>query len=243
MHASGIVEAENKVLKRHATGTRPNQDLVTSAQTITKLNVRQTNLLKKRVASSLDATIIQSKNPYGGYGNSNLAVFDDKDDDGHDLDDVDNDENNDESTLVNNNDAKAAEPANAAEHMFTYLDEIVDYRNQMIEKKYKQSSKLSMYKVDSKLYYVKATAVKLYKASDWQYWVPQYCRTRKVRVITYTRVDIVFSAVASSKRDINDHVRINGQFYKGIQDQLIFQYAGTKSTITMVTKRKKSHHF
>ena len=135
------------------------------------------------MASSLDATFIRS-NPDGGiYNPFNLADHENTDD-GGDLNDGVNDDN-DDCTSVNDNGPKAAEPVNEAELMFTYMDEIVDYCNQMIEKEYKHSSRLSVYKVNSELYYVKASAVKQYEESDWQYWVPQYCHTHKVRVITY----------------------------------------------------------
>jgi hypothetical protein len=186
MHASGIIESnKNKVLKRHAMGTHPNQSLATSAQTTTKLNLQWTNLLQNCVASFLDATFIRS-NPDGGiYNPFNLADHENMDD-GGDLNDGVNDDN-DDCTSVNDNGPKAAEPLNETELMFTYMDEIVDYCNQMIEKEYKHSSRLSVYKVNSELYYVKASAVKQYDMNNLTGSVgyPKYCRTRKVRVITY----------------------------------------------------------
>jgi hypothetical protein len=170
-HASGIVEAENRVLKRHATGARPNQSLKNSAEAMTKLNVRRTNLSKKRVATSLDATYVDRDN--GDDDN------DDNDDDEHDDDDED-------GTSTEADEAAAANVA-GEEPRFAYMDEIVHYCNQRVKKEYKCSSRLHVHKVNDKLYYVKAPDAKLRynEESDWQYWVPQYCRTREVKVIEY----------------------------------------------------------
>jgi hypothetical protein len=133
---------------------------------MTKLNVRRTNLSKKRVATSLDATYVDR-------------------DDGDDDDEDEDDDEDDDGTSAEANEAAA----NVAgeEPRFAYMDEIVDYCNQTVKKEYKRSSRLHVYKVNNELYYVKAPNAKLMynKESDWQYWVPQYCRTREVNVITY----------------------------------------------------------
>lgn len=101
---------------------------------MTKLNVRRTNLSKKRVATSLDASFV------------------DRDDAGDD-DDVDYDDDHDDGSSVSNDDPDDA-AANVAgeEPRFVYMEEIVDFCNQMVEKEYKRSSRLHVYKVNDKLY-------------------------------------------------------------------------------------------